>query len=79
VNRVSIRFNGDSEHWYFIKLGAMDDPSPPERTFRGGDEVSVLLLEHRDEPGVVDLTFPEGIAAYQVPRVLHHHVVKLDP
>ena len=68
MSRVSIRFNGDVDHWYFIKLGPMDDPSPPKRTFRGGDEVDVVLLERKDRPDVVDLTFADGVAAYEVSR-----------
>jgi hypothetical protein len=68
MSRVSIRFSGDVDHMYFIKLGPMDDASPPERTFRGGDEVDVVLFERNDRPGVVDLTFADGVAAYEVPR-----------
>jgi hypothetical protein len=68
MKRVSIRFNGDVKHLYFIKLGSMDDPSPPERTFRGGDHVDVVLFERKDKPEAADLTFPDGVAAYEVPR-----------
>ena len=69
MNRVSIRFNGDFDHhWYFIKLGPMDNPLPPERTFRGGDEVDVVLLERNEPPDAVDLAFPDGTKAYEVPR-----------
>ncbi len=69
MNRVSISSNGDFDHhWYFIKLGPMDNPSPHERTFRGGDEVHVVLFERNEPPGAVDLAFTDGTTAYEVPR-----------
>jgi hypothetical protein len=68
TNRVSIRLNGDVNHWYFIKLGPMDEPSPPELTSRGGDVVDVALFERERRTEVVNLTFPDGVAAYAVPR-----------
>src|SRR5438445_777466 len=37
-------------------MGPMDDPTPPEREFRGGDQVEVIVFERKDKPDVVDLT-----------------------
>jgi hypothetical protein len=69
MRRVAIRFNGDGDDSsYWIKLGPIENPSPPEREFRGGDRFEVILVEREDKPDVVDLTFSDGVAAYEVPR-----------
>lgn len=61
-----IRFRGVGDI-YFIKLGPIEHALPPERTFQGGDEVEVGLTLRPDRPGFVDLIFPDGEPAYEVP------------
>ena len=69
MRRVKIRFvDIEGSTTFYLKLGPMDQVRPPERVFMGGDEVEVLMTDCPGEPDEVDLVFPDGAIAYEVPR-----------
>ncbi len=67
MKRAVIRFVGNPDTaYYFLKLGPMDNPNPPEREFRGGDEVTVVIKPTPGKSDCVDLTFEDGQFAIEV-------------
>ncbi|RDJ35174.1 MAG: hypothetical protein DWQ19_10140 [Crenarchaeota archaeon] len=65
----TIRFVGKQEEMgYYLKLGSMDAHDPPEREFKGGDEVKVEIQLNDINSDCVDLTFEDGQIAIEVPK-----------
>jgi hypothetical protein len=76
MGRVTIRFAGvEQKASFHLKLGPMDQLRPPEREFRGGDEVEVLMTDCIGKPDDVDLVFPDGATAYEVSREFYSVIV----
>ncbi len=70
---VTIRFVSDSKrNCYFLKLGPMEELSPLEREFRGGDQVVVRLTRRPEKPDRADITFADGEYALEVPTEFFH-------
>jgi|GEM_PF-3826883 len=64
-----IRFVGKRlRQCYFLKLGPTDAEKPPEREFRGGDEIRVQIQPNSVSEDCVDLTFEDGQFAIEVSR-----------
>jgi hypothetical protein len=65
---VHIRFVGEpGTTSYFLKLGPMNASNPPERQFKGGDEMIVQLEDTPGTTDCVDITFEDGAFALEVP------------
>jgi hypothetical protein len=69
MTHAVIRFVGEpGEAYYYLKLGPMDNPNPPEREFQGGDEINVQIQPTAGKLNCVDLTFEDEQVAIEVPR-----------
>lgn len=66
---VLIRFIGErGRAHHFLKLGPVEVWNPPEREFRGGDEISVQIQPNALNPDCVDLIIEDGQCAIEVPK-----------
>ncbi len=66
---AQIRFVDEpGEACHYLKLGPMDNPTPPEREFQGGEVVSVQMRPTDGKPDCVDMMFDDGEFAIEVPR-----------